>query len=230
MTLTWTLRDRRRELSVHDDGNGCVRLEVDGELLEERTGELLDDLTLELGPVDDVEQTVRVHLGVRKQVRRVEMREKPADEDEARPLVVPFVPPPGTKARRRYDLQEAHPRLYAARHVAGSIGGILIGILGVGALVSAFLSQFVPRIDWSWLPDLPDISPPSSLRYIDPLYWLSRVLPDWDWFGWLPDLDLSWLQYVVPVLVAIAIAVGELDRRKKRLEREQRAEEGDADR
>ena len=106
---------------------------------------------------------------------------------------------------------------------------VLIGVLGIGALVSAMVRSVLHSINMSWLPDLPDISPPEWLRNLDPLSWLFRLLPDWDWFGWLPDLDMPWLQYLVPVVVAILIAVGEVERRKKRTQRERRSDTAEND-
>lgn len=221
----WTLRDRRRKLAVHDD-DGTVQVTLDGEELEARAAGVLDDFSVDLGSVDGVEQKIRVMLGLRKQLRRVTLVER--GEGDPRPLITWFEPPEGSKARRGYEFREAHPKLYAARHVASTAAGILIGLLGIGAIVSAFLRGLLPRIDWSWLPDLPDISPPDWLKYIDPLRWLAKLWPDWDLFGWLPDWDLSRLRYVAPLVIAALIAISEVERRRKREARE-RGEERDGE-
>lgn len=219
----WTLRDRGRNLVVQYDGAGQVQLHVDGQSVAHKSLGVLGDAVFDLGSVDDVVQTVRVSRGLRARLRRADLVEKDP-EALSRPLTTPFVPPEGTKARRLYAFREAHPHLYAARHVGTEILAVLIGVLGVGALVSAMVRSVLHSIDMSWLPDLPDISPPEWLRNLDPLSWLFRLLPDWDWFGWLPHLDLPWLQYVVPVVVAILFAVGEVERRKKRAARERRSD------
>ena len=225
----WTLRDRGRNLVVHYDGARQVRLEADGQPVAHRSIGLLGDAVFDLGPVDDVVQTVRVSRGLRARLRRVDLLEKDQKALTRRPLTTPFVPPEGTKARRLYAFREAHPHLYAARHVGTEILAVLIGVLGIGALVSAMVRSVLHSINMSWLPDLPDISPPEWLRNLDPLSWLFRLLPDWDWFGWLPDLDMPWLQYLVPVVVAILIAVGEVERRKKRTQRERRSDTAEND-
>ncbi len=221
---TWTLRDRSRLFVVEELGDGAVRLLRDEEPVEERRAGAFDDITIALGTVDDeVEQSVLISLGLRRGIRRARLVER---VEGARAVRIDFMPPEGTRARRRHDWREEHPRLFAARHVLTTGLGMLIGLLGIGALVSAFLRGLLPRIDWSWLPTLPEISPPGWLRYIDPVYWISRLLPDWDWFGWLPDLDLSWLQYAVPFIVAVLVGLGELDRRRKRQEREREDDDG----
>lgn len=106
---------------------------------------------------------------------------------------------------------------------------MLIGVLGIGALVSAFARGLLPSINWSWPPDLPDVSPPDWLRNLDPFSWMARFLPDWDWWVWLPDVNLPWLQYVAPVVVAILIAGGEVERRKMRAQRERQTDTAKSD-
>jgi hypothetical protein len=214
----WALRDRGRNLVVNHDGVGHVWLEEDGRFVAAKSAGVLGDVVFDLGSIDDVEQTVRVSRGLRNRLRRADLVEKGLD---AVAHLIPFVPPEGTKARRRYDFREAHPRLYAARHVATEVVVMLIGVLGIGAFVSALARTVLPSINLSWLPD---ISPPDWLRNLDPFSWLARVLPDWDWWGWLPDVNLPWLQYLVPVVVAILIAGGEVERRKKRAERERQTD------
>lgn len=214
---TWTLRDRGRDLAVVAR-DGEVALSVEGDVTATRRAEALGTVRWDL-PADGRAEAVKVELGLRGGIRRVELVEGAAGDPLAR-LRTPFVPPPGTRARRWHDLRETHPHLHAARHVVFAV----VGFLGISALVSAFVRRFVPTIDWSWLPniELPDISPPQWLRYLDPLAWLRAVLPDWDWFGWLPDLP--W-QYLVPLAVACAAAVREIDRRRRREQRERRHDE-----
>jgi hypothetical protein len=118
------------------------------------------------------------------------------------------------------EFREAHPRLYAARHVVFEVLAAVIGMLGVGAEVSGFARTLLPRMDWSWLPDLPHVSLPGWLHYLDPLYWV----PDWDSWGWVPDMNLSWLHYVTPIVIATAIAATEVKRHSFRGERERHSD------
>ena len=218
---SWTLQDRGRALVVHQDEQGSVTLTVADDTVLERTGGPLDTLRAELGEVDDVSQSVRIELGLTGRVRQAVLVESRAGMR----TLTHFRPPAGTRARRLYDLREAKPRVYAARHVAAT----LLGFLGLGALISAFFARFVPRIDWSWLPTfaLPEFSPPEWLRYLNPAYWLAaplawlqELLPDWDLFGWLPDWDASVLKPVIAVLVAVGIGWREVRRRETRAKRE----------
>ena len=97
---------------------------------------------------------------------------------------------------------------------------VLVGVLGVGALVSAFVRGLLPRISWDWLPDVPDLPSidwPDWLRYLDPGYWLAKVpwpeLPD------VPDLLPDWLadssRYWLPLVVAAAVAISEVRKRRR---------------
>lgn len=187
-----------------DDADGSVRLSLDGVDVDETTLGRLGDHAFELDHVGGRHQRVKVSMSARGRLAKVELVESGNGE---LPVTVPFVPPTGSRARRLYDLREAHPYAYAARHLATSGAGLL----GLGALVSAFLARFAPDIDWSWLPN-PDID-----------------LPDWNLFGWVPDLfgwvpdlfawwpdwDLGWLKIVLGVLLAISLTTGEIERRKK---------------
>ena len=128
--------------------------------------------------------------------------------------MTPFKPPDGTLAAWAYRFQQEHPKLYAARHVVIQVVGILVGALGVSALLRSLL----PSVNLDWLPSLPDIDidPPRWLRYVDPVYWLRQIFPDWDIPSWLRSLPdkLGWLEYVVPILIALLVAIGEVRRRQ----------------
>lgn len=232
---SWTLQDAGRSLEVHtwaEAGRQHARLLVDGTPVAAGDCDVLGDVRL---VVDDLR--VQVHFLWAGRVRSVELVERtdgrphPEDPKEAfrrQRLTthrVPFVPPPGTRAARAHAWREAHPRLWATRHVALEVGGILAGVLGVGALLNLLLGKLLPSIDWSWLPDLPDIGPPDWLRYLDPFHWIDQLLPDVDWFGWVPDWDLpdlGWVKYVVILLIAVVVAVQEVRRRREREAREAR--------
>lgn len=219
----WTLQDRGRSLTVEvsadGDRNHAV-LSIDGERVADGHVGALESVVLRS---DDVAVAVDFWWGGRP--RGIHLLEQPDGEpvqpgEESRHGLVriPFTPPPGTRAARRHAWREAHPRLWAARHVALEGAGILAGLLGISALVGVIFGRLLPTLDWSWLPE---ISPPDWLRYLDPLHWLRQVLPDVDWFGWVPDLpDLGWLKYVVALAIATAVGVREVRRRREREARE----------
>lgn len=235
---TWTLRDRGRDLVVEiglDDGRTRARLLVDGEEVAAGDGSALD--TVRLGHED---LRVRVELLWKGRARGVDLLDHgpdgpPADGDgfAMRKLSVhrvPFAPPPGTKAARRHAWREAHPALWATRHVVIEGGTILVAVLGIGALVSALLRSLLPLIDLGWLPDI-DIDPPAWLRHLDPFHWIRQLLPDIDWgalFGWLPDVQLAgWVKYVVILLIAVAAGVTEVQKRRQREAREAKERAGE---
>jgi hypothetical protein len=128
---------------------------------------------------------------------------------------VPYAPPSGTRAARLHAWGEAHPNLYAARHVVINVGGTILAVLGVGALLRAL----IPVVDLDWLPDV-GLGAPGWLRYLDPSRYLAPLF-DWvaplvDWLvGWIPDVDLGWWKYVAGFLFAVSIAVQETRRRKR---------------
>ena len=103
---------------------------------------------------------------------------------------VPYAPPPGTRAARVHAWGERHPNLYAARHVVINVGGTVLAILGVSALLRAIFGGLLPSLDLGWLPDL---HPPEWLKYLDPARYLA---PLFEWvpplldrlFGWIPDV------------------------------------------
>jgi hypothetical protein len=112
-----------------------------------------------------------------------------------------------------------HPRLYAYRHVAGAVGGVLLTVVGVTVFAKAVAGEIL-RAVLGWLPDLrlPDIDFPDlpipSIPFPD--------LPDITMPGWLGSIA-EVVKYVVPVLIALAVAQAEIKRRAARDRR------GDAD-
>ena len=223
-SAVFTLRDHGAALAVRtwvEGGRNHAQLLVDGAPVAAGSADAVGDVTLEHGA-----RRVHVAWWWRGRVGScvlLEPDERLGGALGRRRLRTPFVPPAGTRAARLHRFSEEHPRLFAARHVVISVGGVVLGVLGVSALVSALVRSLLPRIDGSWLPQLPDLHPPAWLRYLDPAYWLRRLLPDWDLLGWLPDLslpDAPWLRLVVPVLVAVAVARAEVARRRARQQRE----------
>ncbi|MEO3782083.1 hypothetical protein ABGB12_02045 [Actinocorallia sp. B10E7] len=242
----YTLRDRGRELAVEAweaDGKQHARLLVDGEVREEKAVGVLEEAKFDLGEVEDgdgkvFKQQVKAAFWWGGRLRGCDLLETRAGVDEVRKhsLKTPFVPPEGTRARKRYEMRERHPHLYAMRHVALEGAAIVIGFLGIGALLSAFFGRLLPSLDWSWLPDLPDLpnlDPPDWLRYLSPVYWVRRLwpddwtLPDLDLLAWLPDWDLSRLKFVGPLLIALGVGAREIERRRKRRARERRFDQGE---
>ena len=59
----------------------------------------------------------------------------------------PYAPPSGTRAARVHAWGEAHPTLYAARHVVINVAGTAAAILGVSALLSLIFGRLLPAID-----------------------------------------------------------------------------------
>jgi len=212
-TTAYTLRDRgtdlRVETWVEPEGKkrNRARLLVDGAEVDEAAAE-------EIGHVDlgkDAGHPTRVVWWWTGKVSRVLLVEP--GQGDVRRRSVPYAPPPGTRAARVHAWGEAHPNLYAARHVVINVGGTILAILGVSALLRALL----PRIDVGWIPEL---DPPEWLKYLDPTRYLAPLL---EWvpplidrlFGWIPDMEMGWLKYVIGLVVAVSIAVRETRRRKR---------------
>ncbi|MRK02776.1 hypothetical protein GEV27_14755 [Aeromicrobium sp. S22] len=133
------------------------------------------------------------------------------EEAESGPHRTPLVPPPGSRAAKREELARDHPRLFVAHRVGQALGQILLGTLGIGALVAAVFGALLPRVDLSWIPspDLPDLPWP-DLRWPE--------LP-----GWL-DAVLAEQKYWLPVVIALVVALRELDRRRVKDAERQAAE------
>lgn len=137
---------------------------------------------------------------------------------EERHRRVPYAPPPGTRAARRHAWGEAHPRLWAARHVLAWGVSTAAGVIGVSLLVRLLVS-WLPSVSLPGLPDLPDL--PDVPWPSAPDWWTAL----WTWvgdtiarvldllLGWVPDGP--WLKIVVGLVVAIAVAVREVRRRER---------------
>ena len=128
-----------------------------------------------------------------------------------------------TREGRRDRLAREHPVLFTLQRVGVAVVEVVLGVLGVGAIIGVFVRGLLPDISWAWLPDisapqwLQDLEPPAWMRYIDPFYWIGRLDIPW------PDIDLpDWLtgstKYWVPIVIALVVALGEIDRRRKKAE------------
>ncbi len=209
---------RRYELRVSDAGlRNRVELRRDGELIAEQRGDERINLEAETG------ERLQVRLTLFGRVRRATLYVDGVGLD--------MDAEPGTRAARRQAWERAHPRLAAARHVAEGVGSVLIAVLGIGALLGAFLEDILAPVEAlidklvGWIPwpriDLPSISLPSidlpDLPSITPPDWLTAIL----------DTTPYWS----PIAVGIAIAIWEFRRQKRQRElRERLAAEHEAGR
>ena len=135
-----------------------------------------------------------------------------------RPERIPFEPPPGTRAHRTYRLKRDRPALYAARHLVVGVGEVVVALLGIRLAIKL--------IPWPDI-DLPFVNLPN-------LHLPSLDLPDFPWPDVDPDLPgpPGWLkaileakQYWLPIVIAVFVTAGELERRKRRTVKEAEAAE-----
>jgi hypothetical protein len=214
---TYTLRAHGSDLRVEtwvqtgEKKPNRARLLVDGTEVDEQCGD-------EIGHVDLGKESghpTRVSWWWTGRVSGCLLVEP--GQGEVRRRSVPYAPPPGTRAARVHAWGEAHPALYAARHVVFSVLGTAAAVLGISALINAFIAGLLPHVDLGWLPD---VDAPDWLRYLDPARYLA---PLFQWvpplldtlLGWVPGVELGWLKYVIGLLVAISVAVRETRRRKR---------------
>ena len=115
----------------------------------------------------------------------------------------------------RVDVRSASP----TQRVGAAVVEVAIGVLGMGAIIGVFVRGLLPDISWSWLPDVPqwiqDLEAPAWLKYVDPFYWLGKLDIPWpgiDLPGWLTGSTKYWL----PIVIALVIALGEIERRRKK--------------
>lgn len=133
-----------------------------------------------------------------------------------------LLPAPGTRAARRQERMAENPTLYTVQRTLGAVAAIVAPIV-----VIWLLAQLLSVIPWPDV-DLPDIPWPDVDLPDAPEIPLPDInLPSID----LPDLP-AWTEqvadaakYVVPVLIAFAVARGEI-RRKKKVDERQADERG----
>lgn len=206
----WQIEHDGRRIEIEPDSSSwsgnVVRMFVDGEQVAEvEKGE--KKLSVEHDGL-----TVKTWLSwTGSTIQRAEL----TAGDDAEPL--PLEPRPGTRAARREAWAREHPGLYSARHAAKGVGEVLVGLVGF-----AFLLRLLASL-------LPDIS--IDLPEVDlPLPSFSIPLPDVDlpampgWVRAIADTSKYWL----PILIGLAFALGEYDRRRRQQQRRERdAEAGD---
>lgn len=121
-------------------------------------------------------------------------------------------PEPGSKAALREDKILAHPTRHTVVQTVGAAGAVVavpVALYLLTQLLGMIPRPDLPRIPW---PDLPSIPWPDLPRF--PWPDLPDVnLPDVpEWAKWI----LAHTKYVVPVIVALVIARGEIRRRRDR--------------
>jgi hypothetical protein len=153
--------------------------------------------------------TVVVRLTWLGQVREVLAVPQGVDPKRADVEGIAFAPPPGSRAARLERLKRRFPELYAARHVAWAVLQVLVGVLGIGALLSGLLPAIpwpaLPAIPW---PDLPDIPWPR-------IPWPDVALPD---LAILRRIKETWsaVSWLAPIAIAVLVAVNEVRKRRTR--------------
>lgn len=220
---TWTLTIEGVGHRVEASGSlrHQVRWYVDGEqVAEKRAAEERLHLT------SDGHGALGVWFGVLGAPRRATFFPRDADglPPGARALTglggLDLEPEPDSPAAEHEDRVRAHPRRYAAIRTAGGVARVVVPL--VVALLIARLAFSFDWPDWD-LPDLPIPSLP-ALPWPD----LPEIpVPDISLPGWLRWI-LQNAKYVVPILVAFALARAEIQRRRKQDElREARARDRD---
>lgn len=203
----WVLTSAGREHRV-DIHRRLLRREVvwsiDGvEVARDRS---MDDRFRMIADSDLMVVRLPSFVGPARRVTLFEVTDEQDEQESARARLglgggVDLTPEPGSRAARREQWITEHPRRYQAVTVATAIGKVIAPILLVllfGSLVFA-----IPWPDWN----LPSIPLPS-------IPWPSIPWPDWHLPGWA-EVIVDNARYVIPVLVAWALASGEIRRRRR---------------
>lgn len=208
----------RVETSVGDGWSNEATWWVDGEQVATKKSTTEDSLYLSADKGHDLADTagaLRVRFtALNKPVRATWFeggREKASAASYIGSAGIDLVPEPGSPAALREEKMRANPRLYAARHVAGGLGKVVVPI--IAAVVITWLLSRVSLPDWDlglpaipW-PDLPSIPWPQ-------LPWPSISLPSVDVPDWLRRL-LDKVKYVWPILLGLWLARREMRRRRQ---------------
>lgn len=210
--MGWTIRHDGTDYEVEtDEGTRTSRLLADGIEVDRQTAGYWESSTLAHADI-----AFEARWGPRNTITACTLLAPGAGDEPAK---IPLIPPPGSKAAKREAFQREHPTAYVVRRAAWAGVEILIGFLGLGALLGTLL----PRIDLSWLPTpslpdwLPEVSAPGWLRYLDIAYWLRRLglsLPDVGIPSWA-EAALEQKKYWLPIVIAVFVALGEIQRRRR---------------
>lgn len=217
-------RRHRVETSVGDGWKNTATWWVDDEEVASATSRAEDNLYLvadEDHELADEVGAVRARFtALSKPLRATHFDgDREAADAKARVGVggIDLVPEEGSPAALREERMRANPRLHASRHVAAGVGKVVLpfAVAALGAWLASLVtwpSVSLPAISWpDWgLPSIP---------------WPDWQLPrlDWDAPGWLVWI-LDHAKYVVPILIGLLVARGEVRRRREQdAERERRA-------
>jgi hypothetical protein len=215
-----TVREHHHRVEVEGSVSRTVRWYVDDELVA--TEKSADD-NVQLAAEPDTGQAVGVRFTSLGRPKRVTLFEAEGDVPaKARAAIgtggYDLDPEPGSPAALREQRIREHPWRHTAIATAGGVAKVIVPVL-LG-LLTVRIAVNLPWPDWSipW-PDIdlpsfpwPDIDLPSipwpdiDLPDLD--------LPDWElpaWVRWLADKA----EYVWPILLAFALAMGEVNRRRK---------------
>ncbi len=203
---TWelTLDGHAHLVETRGSMNHQVRWYVDGELVAEKKA-MEDKLRLQAEDRPELGELAVRFSGLGHGIRATLF------DEPGQALTglggIDLVPEPGSKAAAYEEKIRAHPRRYAAIQAAVGVARVVVPI--IVAIMLARLAFRIPLPDW----DLPDLPWPN----LPDLPWPdlpSPHLPDVDLPGWVTWL-LDKAKYVVPVLIAIGLAQGEVKRRQK---------------
>lgn len=204
------------------DAGAHHRVQVTGEVSRTLRWWVDDDLVIEKRSMDD-KLTVTRDGGQALTVRHSSLgtpQRASLYDDQAKAVVgiggVDLVPEEGSRAatweRRIID----HPRRHALIAALGGVGTVVVPILVVAFVIPLlglipWPSIDLPSIPWPHLPSIPWPDLPS-------IPWPDVDLPDWQLPGWLRWV-LDHAKYVVPVIIAWAVAQGEIKRRRQQLDK-----------
>ncbi|HJY24813.1 MAG TPA: hypothetical protein VJ649_03960 [Actinomycetes bacterium] len=197
-----------------------LRWYVDEELVVEKRS--MDDtvrLTSKTRPELGV---VRIRFSGLGSPRRATLFEPDADglDAEARAVAgiggIDLAPERGSPAAKHEEQLRHHPRRYATIPVLTSIMAVLVSVL-LGTLLVRFAFSLLPSLPLPRV-DLPDLPIPD---------FPGIPLPEWSLPGWLRRV-LEYAKYVTPIVIAAAVALSEIARRRKQDElRARRSAPGD---
>jgi hypothetical protein len=204
--------------------SGRHRVEARGSFSRRLRWYVDEELVVEKRSMDDtirLTSTMRPELGVVRirfsglgSPRRATLFEPDSGglDAEARAVAgiggIDLTPERGSPAAKHEERLRHHPRRYATIRVLTSIVAVLVCVL-LGTLLVRFAFSLLPslplpRVD---LPDLP--------------------IPDFPLPGWLRRV-LEYAKYVTPIVIAAAVALSEIARRRKQDElRARRSAHGD---
>jgi hypothetical protein len=211
-TQRWdlTVHGQKHRVEVQGSVSRTIRWHVDDGLVATKKS-ADDNVSLEAEP--DIGHAIRLKFSVLGHARRVTLFE--GDDDmpaKARAAIgvggIDLDPEPGSPAARREQRIREHPWRHAAIATAGGVAKVVLPLL-LGLLVV----RFAINLPWpNWNIPWPDLDLP-RIPWPD-IPWPDINLPDWQvpvWVRWVAEKK----KYVWPVLLALVLAKGEINRRRK---------------